>query len=163
MRIAISMVVLLLLSAGAPSISHATDDSEIERVKQVLSSYKTALERLDLAGVEGLFAANNEVVESGKVEGDYAAYRDNHIGPELGHFESFEFSDYAVRVRMAGPVALATETYRYTIVLKGKREPIVRQAVATSVLAQSDGEWKIVSMHSSSRTPKAPSGTAPRH
>ncbi|KAF1723468.1 hypothetical protein CSC76_15270 [Pseudoxanthomonas mexicana] len=90
------------------------------------------------------------------MEGTYADYRDHHIGPELGHFESFQFSDYVVKVRLEGPIALATETYRYTIRLKDKPEPIERQGVATSVLRKSDGEWRIVSMHSSSRTPKPP-------
>src|SRR3546814_199442 len=37
------------------------------RVKAVLSSYKVALEALDLTGVERLFATDNQVVESGKV------------------------------------------------------------------------------------------------
>nr|WP_238395011.1 nuclear transport factor 2 family protein [Pseudoxanthomonas mexicana] len=74
----------------------------------------------------------------------------------MGHFESFQFSDYVVKVRLEGPIALATETYRYTIRLKDKPEPIERQGVATSVLRKSDGEWRIVSMHSSSRTPKPP-------
>lgn len=160
MRVTISLVALLLLSAVICS-ARAADVAEDAAVKTVLSSYKTALERRDLTGVERLFAADNEVVESGKVEGDYAAYRDNHIGPELGHFVSFKFSDYAVKVRMEGPIALATETYRYTIVLKDKPEPIVRQAVATSVLKKSDGHWKIVSMHSSSRTPKPAPTAAP--
>src|SRR3546814_6024426 len=85
---------------------------------------------------------------------DLADYRDHHIGPELGHFASFKFSDYTVTVRLEGPIALATETYRYTIVLKDKPEPIERQGVATSVLKKSEGTWKIVSMHSSSRGPK---------
>ncbi|WP_338014961.1 YybH family protein [Pseudoxanthomonas mexicana] len=61
-----------------------------------------------------------------------------------------------MKVRLEGPIALATETYRYTIRLKDKPEPIERQGVATSVLRKSDGEWRIVSMHSSSRTPKPP-------
>jgi ketosteroid isomerase-like protein len=46
------------------------------------------------------------------------------------------------------------ETYRYTIVLKDKPEPIERQGVARSVLKKIDRQWKIVSTHSSSRTAK---------
>lgn len=128
--------------------------AEVQAVKAVLSTYKAALEKRDLTGVEALFAPGDEVVESGKVEGGYADYRDHHIGPELGHFKSFTFSDYTVNVRMHAPLALATETYRYTIVLNDKPEPIERQGVATSVLKKIDGRWKIISMHSSSRTPK---------
>lgn len=146
-----ALVLLGLLASPARA-----DDppSRAKEVEAVLAKYKQSLESLDLAGVDALFAPDNEVVESGKVEGSYADYRDHHIGPELGHFASFAFTDYAVAVRFEGPVALATETYRYTIVLKDKPDPIVRQGVATSVLVQHGGAWKIRSMHSSSRVPK---------
>lgn len=147
-------VAFLLVVACSPHV-HASDTApDAGAVKEVLSKYKRSLEALDLTGVEALFAADNEVLESGKVEGSYADYRDHHIGPELGHFRSFTFSDYTVRVRFEGPVALATETYRYTIVLKDKPDPIVRQGVATSVLIRDGSTWKIRSMHNSSRVPK---------
>lgn len=130
------------------------NDADVAAVKDVLSRYKSSLEALNLEGVDPLFATDNQVVESGKVEGGYTDYRDNHIGPELGHFASFDFSDYQVSVRVDGHIAWTTETYRYTIKLKDKPEPIIRQGVATSVLRKSDGDWKIVQTHSSSRTPK---------
>lgn len=150
---AITMLVALFL-AGSAVVARATDNADAEAVKSTLAAYKTALERLDLAGVDDLFAPDNQVLENGKVEGSYADYRDHHIGPELGHFESFKFADYVVAVRLEGPIALATETYRYTIRLKDKPEPIERQGAATSVLKKIDGKWKILSMHNSSRTPK---------
>lgn len=154
MRNLLASVAFLLLFTAAPAKAQSADEADATAVKSVLSSYKSALERLDLTGVEELFATENQVIESGKVEGGYADYRDNHIGPELGHFASFKFSDYAVTVRLEGPIALATETYRYSLVLKDKPEPIERQGVATSALKKTDGQWKIISMHSSSRTPK---------
>lgn len=152
----------MLLCAAPLTAVPSAGDAEVAAVKTVLASYKSALERLDLTGVEAFFATDNQVVESGKVEGSYADYRDHHIGPELGHFASFKFSDYTVAVRLEGPLALATETYRYTIVLKDKPEPIERQAVATSVLKKFDGAWKIISMHSSSRAPKAVPKSEPK-
>lgn len=136
------------------SSARASDKTEEAAVESVLANYKSALERLDIAGVDELFAPDNVVLENGKLEGSYADYRDHHIGPELGHFESFKFSDYVVAVRLEGPIALATETYRYTIRLKDKPEPIERQGAATSVLKKIDGKWKILSMHNSSRAPK---------
>ena len=154
-------VAFLLCVVCCPHV-HASDAApDAAAVKEVLSKYKRSLEALDLTGVEALFASDNEVLESGKVEGSYADYRDHHIGPELGHFKSFTFSDYTVRVRFEGPVALATETYRYTIVLKDKPDPIVRQGVATSVLIRDGGAWKIRSMHNSSRVPKTQAVTSP--
>lgn len=162
MRAVLSLLAFLLLSTPGLATAQPAADADTVAVKAVLASYKSALERLDLAGVERLFAPDNQVVESGKVEGGYADYRDHHIGPELGHFASFKFSDYTVAVRLEGPIALATETYRYTIRLKDKPEPIERQGVATSVLKKSDGQWQIVSTHGSSRVPKAKAAAKPK-
>jgi uncharacterized protein (TIGR02246 family) len=151
MRFCAAAVLPLVLFFSPVLAESAADEAQVE---QVLAQYKGALEKLDLTGVDQLFAPQNQVVESGKHEGSYADYLAHHIGPELGHFKSFEFSDYKVDVKTAGDVAWATETYRYTIQLKDKPDPIERQGVATSVLQRQGGEWKIVSMHSSSRQPK---------
>ena len=148
------MMLVALVLAGSAVVARATEEADVTAVKSTLGAYKTALERLDLAGVDELFAPDNVVLENGKLEGSYADYRDHHIGPELGPFESFEFSDYVVAVRLEGPLALATETYRYTIRLRDKPEPIEREGAATSVLKKIGGKWKILSMHNSSRTPK---------
>ncbi|ODS63418.1 MAG: hypothetical protein ABS41_06035 [Arenimonas sp. SCN 70-307] len=136
---------------AAPAAA-ASDDTAA--IKAVLATYKTALERRDLTGVDALFAERNEVIESGKVEGSYADYVTHHIGPELGHIQRFTFDDYAVTVEQAGDIAWATETYRYTIVLPDRADPMVRQGVATTVLERREGAWKIRAMHSSSRAPK---------
>lgn len=125
-----------------------------EAVKAVLASYKAAIERLDASGTEQLFAGDSQIFETGGVEGTYQNYLTHHLGPELDHFRSFEFSDYKVDVRFEGPVALATETYRYRIeTASGKVAE--RLGVATSVLKNVDGSWKIVSMHNSAREMKA--------
>jgi uncharacterized protein (TIGR02246 family) len=153
-RLLPALLATVVLAFGLPAAAHSPEEHETAAVKAVLAAYKAALEKQDLAGVEALFAPDNQVVESGKVEGSYADYRDHHIGPELAHFKSFRFSDYVVDVRLEGAIALATETYRYTIVLKDKPDPIERQGVATSVLKKLDGQWRIISTHSSSRTPK---------
>lgn len=123
-------------------------------VVALLSSYKASIERLDATGTEALFARDSQIFESGGTEGTYAAYLAHHLGPELGHFRSFRFSDYKVSVRFEGPVALATETYRYTIEPK-TGDVVERLGVATSVLKKDGGRWKIISMHNSSRKPRS--------
>ncbi len=150
--IAVSLLALPLFGHAADP-SPGTDEAA---VKAVLASYKSALERRDLTGTEALFATDNVVAESGKLEGSYSDYVANHIGPELGHFKRFAFSDYTVRVERVGDVAWATETYRYVIELKDKDKLIERQGLSTTVLQRIDGGWKIRSMHSSSRVPKPP-------
>ncbi len=122
-------------------------------VRTVLSQYKSAVERLDAKGTDRLFTGDSQVFENGGVEGSYANYLAKHLGPELGHFKSFKFSDYKVDVRFEGPVALTTETYNYRIET-AKGEIVERRGVATSVLKKVGRDWKILSTHGSSRKPK---------
>ena len=133
--------------------SGAARAADSAAVRSVLSQYKSAVERLDAKGTERLFTGDSQVYENGGVEGSYANYLAKHLGPELGHFKSFKFSDYKVDVRFEGPVALTTETYNYRIETE-KGEIVERRGVATSVLKKVGRDWKILSTHGSSRKPK---------
>ncbi|MES2147317.1 MAG: nuclear transport factor 2 family protein [Pseudomonadota bacterium] len=163
---------LLLVTAGAALVAqpvtaqhsghhppaeasvNAAQSADEAAVRDVLSQYKSAIERLDATGTERLFAADSSVFETGGVEGTYANYLAHHLGPELKELKSFGFSNYKADVRFEGPVALATETYNYRIETK-KGEIAERLGVATSVLTKVNGSWKILSMHNSARRPKA--------
>lgn len=142
------ILVTLLLSVG---LLYA--QTEEQKVKDVLSAYKNALEKLDVKGTDVLFVANSQIIESGKVEGTYQDYLAHHIGPELGDFTSFKFDPYNVVVTVTGDYAFAVETYNYTIILKKDNSEIKRKGVASSFLKKENGEWKIVHMHNSSRKP----------
>lgn len=155
MRIALATLFSLLFALPMAVAAHPEAASpDADAVRKVLADYKAALEGLDMGGVDKLFAEDNVVIENGKLEGSYADYLANHIGPELGHFTSFSFSDYKPAVRVHGDVAWATETYLYRIVLKEDGKVIERQGVSSSVLRKTDAGWRIVSMHGSSRAPK---------
>ncbi|QHI36562.1 hypothetical protein IMCC3317_19250 [Kordia antarctica] len=134
------------------------ETSEKEAVLKVMKSYKDALQNLTTEGTFELFSENSEVFESGGVEGSYAHYIEHHLGPELGHFKSFTFSDYEIDVEVDGIYAFTTETYVYTIVLnpneKGKSRTIIKKGVATSIIKKIDGKWQIIKTHSSSRNKK---------
>lgn len=148
------MAACAALALTAPASSYAQGrDSDRRAVEAVLGQYKQALERLDASGTQSLFTADSSIFESGGSEGTYANYLAHHLGPELGHFKSFRFDDYKVAVRFEGPVALANQTYRYRIEPK-QGEPIQGLGVATSVLKRVGGQWKIISMHNSSRRPR---------
>lgn len=147
-----SLVAAALLSISA---SAAAQQPDREGAAATLSSYKSAIERLDITDVDKLFTPDAVVIESGKVEGNFAAYRDHHLGPELKEFKSFAFDNYKADIRVEGSVAIATETYTYRIVLKSG-EAIDRLGVATSVLKWNGQAWQIVTTHSSSRKPKTP-------
>ena len=138
-------------AAQAPAVSSA--EAEAAAVRAVLSTYKAAIEKLDATGTEQLFTTDSRIFETGGVEGSYTEYLSHHLGPELKEFRSFRFSDYKVDVRFEGPVALATESYKYRIETNSG-EIAERLGVATSVLRKEHGQWKIVVMHNSARRPR---------
>lgn len=147
-----AMLAAICLSTGTAASAQQPDS---EGAAAILASYKSAIERLDISGVDRLFAPDAVVIESGKVEGNFDAYRDHHLGPELKEFKSFTFGDYKSDIKVEGPIAIATETYTYRIVLKSA-EVIERLGVASTVLKWNGQAWQIVSTHSSSRRPKVP-------
>jgi uncharacterized protein (TIGR02246 family) len=153
MRILLPAALMLAPIVAAP-VTAAEGHPDYRGAAAVLANYKAALEKRDISSVDRLFAPDAQIFENGGVEGNFARYRDHHLGPELKAFQSFVLGNYKVAVRGEGDIALATETYSYTITL-ANGERIVRDGVATSVLKWADGAWRIVSLHSSSRKPKA--------
>ena len=148
-----SAAVVAGLSA-APAQAHRTDcGAQRPAIERVLADYRSAIERLDARGTERLFAAESAVFENGGVEGTYANYLAHHLGPELGHFRSFRFSDHRLDLWCDGAVAVATETYMYRIE-RAEGAPIERRGVTTSVLRRTGRNWQIVNMHGSSRAPR---------
>ena len=132
--------------------------SEKQLVENVMKAYKDAIQNLTTEGTFELFTPDAIVFEQGKVEGTYKDYIDHHLGPELGHFKSFTFSDYEIDAQVDGNYAFTTETYVYTIILKpndkGESRTIAKKGVATSILKKMDGKWKIIKTHTSSRNKK---------
>ena len=148
-----SATVAMWLS-GTPAQAHRTDcGRQRPAIERVLADYRSAIERLDARGTERLFAADSAVFENGGVEGTYANYLAHHLGPELGHFRSFRFSDHRLDLWCDGAVAVATETYTYTIE-RTEGAPIERRGVTTSVLRRTGRNWQIINMHGSSRAPR---------
>ncbi|MBI2774400.1 nuclear transport factor 2 family protein [Candidatus Dependentiae bacterium] len=144
------MMVSLLIS-GVAAFSQTGDK---EAVKNVLNSYKKAIEKLDTTGVVNLFVKDSKVYEQASDEGTIGHYLEHHLGPELKEFKSFTFSDYKVDVTVTREYAFSTETYIYTIVLAKDGKEIKSQGVATSVLQKTKDGWKILQTHSSFRKAK---------
>ncbi len=147
----LSKKVFLFLLATTIGAGVASAQNDTDQVKQILSNYKDALEKLDLTGTEVLFSANSQILESGGIEGTYKEYKAHHLTPELGEFKSFKFSDYKADVTIDLPYAFVTESYKYTIVAKKDNSVAERKGVATSILKKEKGVWKIIQSHSSSR------------
>ena len=151
------LIMFMITSHGQEKNNVPTSviDVNKEAVLQVMKSYKDAIQNLTTDGTFGLFTPDATVFEQGKVEGTYKDYINHHLGPELGHFKSFIFSDYNIDITVNLPYAFATENYLYTIVLKGdeskgkQERTIESKGVATSVLKKINGEFKIIHTHSS--------------
>ena len=155
----LTTILMLLTFATGQMFSQNVDlGTEKEAVLKVMKTYKDALQNLTTEGTFELFTKDSEVFESGGVEGSYAHYIEHHLGPELGHFKKFEFSDYEIDAEVDLPYAFTTETYIYTIVLnpddEGNSRTIKKKGVATSILKKIDGLWKIIKTHSLSRNTK---------
>ncbi|MBJ7882607.1 YybH family protein [Gelidibacter salicanalis] len=153
-------IFLTLLTFGSVQMFSQVVNTETEKkaVIKIMEAYKDALQNLTTEGTFELFSEDSKVFESGGVEGSYTHYIEHHLGPELGHFKSFTFSDYEIEVEVDAPYAFTTETYIYTIVLnpneKGETRTISKKGVATSILKKNEGKWKIIKTHSSSRNKK---------
>jgi len=153
-----TILILLLFTTGQIFSQNTGSTTDKEAVLKIMKSYKDALQNLTTKGTFELFAKNSEIYESGGIEGTYEHYIEHHLGPELGHFKSFTFSNYEIDVKVDAPYAFTTETYVYTIVLKpndkGESRTIAKKGVATSILKKIDEKWKIIKTHSSSRNKK---------
>lgn len=151
----ITLVTILIATFSLSNAQDTKSQTDMEAVINVMKTYKDVIQNLKTEGTSNLFAEDSEVFESGGVEGTYAHYTEHHLGPELGEFKSFTFSDYEIDAKVDMPYAFTTETYIYTIVLnpneKGESRTISKKGVATSILKKVDGEWKIIKTHTSSR------------
>jgi len=154
----IILIAVLCIASNAIQAQSVNNASEEQAVISILKQYKNALQNLTTEGTFELFTDDAKVFESGGVEGTYAHYIEHHLGPELGHFKSFTFSDYDVQAQVDSPYAFTTETYVYTLVLqpndKGESRTISKKGVATSILKKINGAWKIIKTHTSSRDVK---------
>ena len=163
LKIIAALVVAVLFFISCTNQKTTNNDNAVDvsaekqAVSTVLKKYKDAIQSLNVEGTSNLFSKDSNVFESGGSEGSYTNYLEHHLGPELHHFNSFIFSDYKISVLVDLPYAFTTETYIYTIDLKANEEKareamiINKKGVATSILRKTDGIWKIIKTHTSSR------------
>ncbi|MDB4291821.1 nuclear transport factor 2 family protein [Maribacter sp.] len=150
-----TLLTLLLFVTSQINSQNADVDTEEQAVIEVMKSYKYAIQNLTTDGTFELFTEDATIFEQGKVEGTYKEYINGHLGPELGHFKSFTFSDYKINANVNLPYAYTTENYLYKIVLKGdeakgtEERTIKSKGVATSILEKIEGKWKIIHSHTS--------------
>src|SRR3546814_7894432 len=80
--------------------AQAIEPADYQGVAAALAQYKSAMEKRDLTGVEALFAPDGQIFESGGVGGNFAHYRDHHLGPELKELKSFRSEEHTSELQL---------------------------------------------------------------
>lgn len=142
---------LLLLAFAAASVSAATPGTA-SGPEAALASFHAALVAGDKARVLALMAPDVAIYESGYVERSRAEYASHHLGGDM------EFAKTATRKvlrqneRTDGNMAVVWQETETTGTSRGK--PVHVFGTETALLEKSDGSWRIVHVHWSSRKSK---------
>lgn len=115
------------------------------------------METSDLDGAGKLFAATSSVFESGGREGAWAAYREHHLGPEIGEIKTFKVARGEPETASSkdGTMGFVAWPIEYRIELKDGKL-IESRGTVTFVLAREGAEYRIRHLHWSSRRKPAP-------
>ena len=142
-------MVLISASAGA-----ATPAGPAE----VAGRYLDAMESSDLDAAGKLFSATSSVFESGGREGAWAAYREHHLGPEIGEIKSFKISRGEPETGASKDRSMAFVAWpiEYRIDLRDGRV-VESRGTVSFVLVKERSEYQIRHLHWSSRRKPATS------
>ena len=77
-----------------------------------------------------------------RVLGNWADYRDNHLGPELKAFQDLHWAHSNIVIQTLGPSAVNV-TADYAIKYKAGERAVDSGGIATHVLVKEGGQWKI--------------------
>ena len=130
-------------------------------VVKVLERYRAAFEARSTDKLGEVMDPAVLVLEGTGKDVGWAAYRDDHIGPEMKDWESLTYADVVVVDSQAkGDSAWAVTQATVTIVSAGK--PMTLDVAETFVLSRSEGNWRIRHLHWSGkrRVPPAPAKEA---
>ena len=143
---------VLILSAGL-TFAQEKQKTESNAVVQTLENYAAAVRSKDMAVVEKYVLTTDDftMFEGGHINWGWIDYRDHHLGPELKQFLEFKYGYHEIKPHVFGDIAYAT--LKYNIAVKTKEREFSGQGLATVVLVQQNGSWKIRHMHTS-RIPK---------
>ena len=145
----------LLLALAIVASATARAQAPKRGAVDVARAYLGAMDRSDLDAAGELFAKRSSIFESGGTEGDWAHYREHHIGPELGEIVSFEttLGEPEEEKSLDGSMAFVAWPIEYKIELKDGRV-IDSRGTVTFVLAREQDAYRIRHMHWSSRKKK---------
>jgi ketosteroid isomerase-like protein len=138
---------LLALCVAAPSAAQ----EEAEEVRGVIEAVAAGMQAADFTSLDTLFSDSRglHIIEGAGVNHGWADYRDNHLAPELRAFENFSYRWFAIEPTVDGNAAWSPFRYELSADAGGRHVEI--EGRGTIVLQRTDGQWKVVHMHTSGR------------
>jgi len=89
------------------------------------------------------------IIEGSGVNHGWEDYRDHHLAPELEAFENFTYRYFAIEPQVRGNFSYAA--FRYELSADTNSGRIDIEGRGTVILEKTDGQWKIVHLHTSGR------------
>ena len=151
MRTGMALATVLALAA-APLAAHPEHGREPSSPQAVAEAYLAALEAKDLAAAGALYAAQSSIFEGGGEEGTWQAYREHHLGPEIGDIKTFRITRGTPEQVLSadGSMAFVTMPMEYRIEL-ADGTVVDSKGAATFVLVRENDRYHIRHLHWSSR------------
>jgi ketosteroid isomerase-like protein len=138
----IACLVLAWLVAGCSAPPRETD------VTTVLESFYGAMKRGDTAAAMNLIAPDALFLESGRLE-TRAEYEANHLPSDIAFEREVTGKRGPMRVSFSGDAAWVIVTTDYVGTFEGS--PVDFTSAQLAVLTRETGDWRIRSIHWSSR------------
>ena len=126
-----------------------------EQVQAFFKAYDEAFNARDINTLGTMYHPDVTVFEGAGIDRTWAAYRDNHLGPELKAFQDLSFAHTNVVVIVLGPDA-AYVTADYSIKYTTGDRKVDSGGIATHILVRENGVWKI--RHSQTAARRRPAG-----
>lgn len=141
------LVSLLLLPVLAVAAAAAGD---ADAVRRVLRAYQAAMEARSVEALGKVVDPDLLVLEGTHKNAGWKDYRDNHIGPEMAEWKSFQVADpKIVSLEVEHGMAYAVQEATYTIALEGKT--VSMAGAETFVLRKGRGGWRVKHVHFSAK------------
>lgn len=136
-----------LTSIGCSSIPKKDDDEK--QIFSVISNYRNSFKSKSLSDMEKTVDQDLLVIEGVHVNRGWSDFRDNHIGPEMKEWKSFEvISTKPLKTDISNNYGVVSEESLYSIQSdKGTTE---LKALETFVLKK-ETSWKISTIHFSGK------------
>lgn len=123
-------------------------EADTIRVRRAVEAIAAAFNAGDVRALDTLYHDSVLVYESGRIDRGWAAYRDEHLIPEIRELEDRELEFAAIDVRLADGTGWAT--VRYTLDAIHRGDTVSVRGVGTLVFQEVAGRWRVVHSHTSS-------------